>query len=168
MTHKLNIFNLFIAFFVATAAFSQNPAGFDDMAFSMADKSVPLIYAHQIKELKAKNKKIVFIDTREIEEYKVSHIKNAKFVGYDNFNAARLKGVEKSTIVIVYCSVGYRSGIIGKKLISLGYKQVFNLFGGIFSWANNENPVFSNNNEVKKVHPYNNKWGKWLNSQYWK
>jgi rhodanese-related sulfurtransferase len=167
MIFRLNILSIFAILF-GLSSFGQNPDGFSDMAFNMADKSVPLIYNYQVKKLIAENKKVVFIDTRELDEYKVSHIKDAIFVGYDNFDKTKLANIDKNTIIVAYCSVGYRSGKIGKKLMSMGYKQVFNLFGGIFSWANNKHYIYSNNKITTKVHPYNNKWGKWLNSKYWK
>lgn len=168
MNIKSIIISIFLSIFVSISLFSQNPDGFSDMAYGMADKNVPIIFEYQLKKLQAEGKKIVFLDTRELKEYNVSHIKDAIYVGYDDFDSTKLKNIDKNTIVVAYCSVGYRSGKIGKKLIKLGYKNVFNLFGGIFSWANNNNPVYVNTKEVKKVHPYNNNWGKWLNTQYWK
>lgn len=168
MSLLLKTIFLFLLINVTSISFAQNPKGFSDMAFNMADKKVPLIFEHQVKKLQAEGKKVVFIDTREKKEYEVSHIKGALYVGYDDFDSTSLNHIDKKTIIIAYCSVGYRSGKIGKKLLKYGYTNVFNLFGGIFSWANNNNPVYSSNEKVEKVHPYNNNWGKWLNAKYWK
>lgn len=165
---RLQIFVFLLLLLTLNNSFSQNPKGFSDMAYSMADKKVPLIFESQVKKLQQEGKQVVFIDAREKDEYNVSHIKGAIYVGYDNFDTTLLKGINKNTIVIAYCSVGYRSGKIGKKLMDMGYSNVFNLFGGIFSWANNNNPVYTKEKEVNKVHPYNNKWGKWLNDKFWK
>ncbi|HCQ29365.1 MAG TPA: rhodanese-like domain-containing protein, partial [Flavobacteriales bacterium] len=44
-----------------------------------------------------------------------------------------------------------------------GYKNVFNLYGGIFDWKNKGFRVVDNQGkETEKVHPYNEKWGVWL------
>ena len=132
------------------------------MAKRMADKTVPIIKSSQVVKLQEKDKKIVFLDARELEEYKVSHIENAIHVGYDNFDMKSVANIDKNIVVIVYCSVGYRSGKIGKKLRNAGFTSVFNLYGGLFDWANNGNEVFAEGKKVEKIHPYNNKWGKWL------
>ncbi len=49
--------------------------------------------------------------------------------------------------VVVYCSVGYRSEKIAEKLKAAGYKNVFNLYGGIFEWENQNLPVYDSNGE---------------------
>ena len=141
---------------------AQNPEGFETMAKRMADKTVPIIKSSQIVKLQAKGKEIIFLDARELTEYNVSHIKGAKHIGYDDFNMNSIKEIDKNATIVIYCSVGYRSGKIGKKLREAGFTSVFNLWGGLFDWANNGNPVYANNKEVKTVHPYNNNWGKWL------
>lgn len=141
---------------------SQNPEGFDKMAKKMADKSVPVIKSKQVNSLIEKNKTVVFLDARELNEFKISHIKDAKHVGYSDFSLTSIASIPKNSMIVVYCSVGYRSGKIGAQLREAGFTSVFNLYGGIFDWANNGNEVYIDNKVVRKVHPYNNKWGKWL------
>lgn len=158
----------FICFMsLGTTVFAQNPEGFKDMAIKMADKSVPVIYLHQIDEIQKKGKKIVFLDARELDEYEVSHVKGAVHVGYDDFKEASVKKMDKNAVYVVYCSVGYRSGKIGKKMQKMGFKHVFNLYGGIFNWANNDRPLEKNGGNTDKAHPYNKKWGKWLREELW-
>jgi rhodanese-related sulfurtransferase len=41
--------------------------------------------------------------------------------------------LEPEKTIIVYCGSGKRSGIAGKKLLELGYREVFNL-GGLKDW----------------------------------
>ena len=152
-------------FFIATMPFiasAQNPEGFDKMAKKMVDKAVPIITSPQVLKLQDKGKSIIFLDAREKPEYEVSHIKNAKYVGYDNFDLKTIKNLDKNSTIIVYCSVGYRSGKVGKKLREAGFTSVFNLYGGLFDWANNGNPVYADSGKVTTVHPYNGTWGKWL------
>ena len=67
---------------------------------------------------------------------------------------------------MVYCSVGYRSAKVAQQLQQKGYKNVFNLNGGIFQWANQGKPIFKDKHPVKVVHPYNFFWGKLLKSKY--
>ncbi len=105
----------------------------------------------------------VFLDTRESEEFDVSHIENAIFTGYDDFNTESLKDLSKTDTIVVYCSVGYRSERIGEKLLKMGFSNVYNLYGGIFQWKNEGKTVVNNQGEeTEKVHTYNKNWSKWL------
>lgn len=105
----------------------------------------------------------VLIDAREKEEFTVSHIPNAIFSGYKDFNTEALKDLSKSDPIVVYCSVGYRSERIGEKLQRMGFSNVYNLYGGIFEWKNTGNEVVDAEGlPTEKVHAYNKKWGQWL------
>lgn len=105
----------------------------------------------------------VFIDTREKEEYEVSHIKDAVWVGYNDFDMKRMDGVPKNKQLVVYCSVGKRSEDVTKKLEKAGYKNVANMYGGIFEWVNEGKPVYNEAGKTDKVHAYSKTWGIWLN-----
>ena len=104
----------------------------------------------------------VLLDARETDEYNVSHLAKAKLVGYNNFNIDSLNVKDKDTPIVVYCSVGYRSGKIAEKLIEKGYTNVQNLYGGIFEWKNEGNNVVDKNGITNDVHPYSKSWGIWL------
>jgi len=153
---------LFLALSLSFSSFAQNPEGFDKMAKEMAAQTVPIIKSNQVIKLQQNSKEIVFFDAREIQEYEMSHIKNSIHIGYDGFNKNKIASIDKNMTIVVYCSVGYRSGKIGKQLREIGYTSVFNLYGGLFDWANNGNKMYNSNGEIEIVHPYNKKWGKWL------
>ena len=110
------------------------------------------------------NDKVVYLDAREKNEYKVSHVKNAIWVGYDKFQEDSIKGLAKDKKIIVYCSVGYRSEKITEKLIKMGYTNVSNLYGGLFEWSNQKMPMVrgAQNDTTVKIHPYDEKWGQWI------
>ncbi|WP_304036079.1 rhodanese-like domain-containing protein [Mesonia mobilis] len=126
--------------------------------------SVPYISVEQLKAIQQKDSEILF-DAREPEEFQVSHLKNASYVGYKDFSAEEIQKQfpDKDQPIVVYCSLGVRSEKIGEKLQQLGYKNIQNLYGGIFEWKNNKYPVFtSENKETNKVHAYSRRWSKWL------
>lgn len=139
-----------------------NPA-YKKLLEKMYQKTVPLVTVPEAAEWQQHKKNIIFLDTREADEYAVSHLKNAKWVGYKDFTLNRLHGIPKQTPLVVYCSVGYRSEKIGEKLIKAGYTNVHNLYGSIFEWVNQGQPVFNNQgNLTETVHTYSRSWGKWL------
>ena len=109
------------------------------------------------------NPSILFLDTREKEEFDISHIKGATYVGYDNFTMSSIKLVPKNAEIIVYCSIGSRSQDIGEKLKKAGYTNVKNLYGGFFQWNNSGlQKVDSNGNPTVRIHGFSEDWGKWI------
>lgn len=126
-------------------------------------RNVPYISSAALSMLKEKP---ILLDTREIEEFNVSHIKNAQFVGYNSFDLQKTLAKlpkDKNAKIVVYCSLSVRSEVIADKLIRNGYTNVHNLYGGIFEWKNNGFQVVDTlGNPTEKVHGYNKKSGKWL------
>lgn len=105
----------------------------------------------------------ILLDAREVEEYAVSHLPGAHPVdpdaGVDALLASVL-GAEADRPVVVYCSVGTRSGAVAQRLIQAGIGEVYNLEGSIFRWANEGRPLVSNGEPVRQVHPYSFTWGR--------
>jgi len=123
-------------------------------------KTVPFI---SISELKENYNNYTILDTRELNEYNISHLENAIHVGYSQFRIRKTtKIIVTEKPIVVYCSIGYRSEKIGEKLLRKGY-TVYNLYGGIFDWKNNDHKVIDSTNIVtNRVHCFNTDWSKWL------
>jgi len=125
--------------------------------------TVPLM---SVTELLNNKDKFIIFDAREKAEFDVSHIPDAIYLGYSDFNVGSIKNIPKEKNMVVYCSIGYRSEKIGEKLLRLGYKNVYNLYGSIFEWANEKYPlVGSNGKTTYSVHSYNKSWSKWVNNE---
>lgn len=127
------------------------------------ENSIPYIYANELLD----QEEAVLLDTREWDEYQVSHLKNAIWVGYDTFqiDSVMQKIPNKDKSIVVYCSIGVRSEDIGEKLQAAGYSDVKNLYGGIFVWKNDGYTVYTNDNDVtEKIHAFDAQWGKLLKS----
>ncbi len=123
------------------------------------DKSVPLI---SVDSLTNNYDSFTVLDTREREEYEVSHLPKAIYVDFSDFSEVELSSFSLQKPIVVYCSIGYRSEKIGEKLIAQGY-EVYNLYGGIFHWVNSGFKCLTTTNvETTKVHPYSDEWGKYL------
>jgi rhodanese-related sulfurtransferase len=143
----------------SASLFAQSPI--DCLLLKYNKKTVPYIRIEDFKKLNTP----IILDTREKKEFDVSHIKNAYYIGYDKFNSKTVKEKYKNLndTIIVYCSVGIRSETIGTKLKKMGYKNVFNLYGGIFEWKNKEEEVINNSQiPTENVHAYSKEWSKYL------
>ena len=125
--------------------------------------TVTLISNTGLDSLRSSSTNIVLLDTRTKKEYEVSHIDGSEFYDYSSFETSDLKGIDETDTIVVYCSIGYRSERIGEKLQKAGYKNVYNLYGGIFHWKNEGGVVVNDQNDTtEKVHAYNYVWGKFL------
>jgi rhodanese-related sulfurtransferase len=141
---------------------TQNSEEFYKMLDDMYQHSVQQISPTDLNA-KISDSKYIILDTRELNEFEVSHLPGAIFVGFDNFSLQNIASISKEHIIVMYCSVGYRSERIGELLLKNGYSNVLNLRGGIFEWAALQYKlVDSEKNVVKKVHPYNKRWSKWV------
>ncbi len=149
----------FIGFLFSVALSAQN--SIPQVLKKLNHETVPYI---KVKDLKDK-KNLVFLDAREPKEFNVSHIKNAIPVGFNNFKSNTVTATvkDKSATIIVYCSIGVRSEKIGEKLLKMGYKNVYNLYGGLFEYKNYGGKVINNHNKVTdSVHAYNKAWSIYL------
>lgn len=104
----------------------------------------------------------VLLDVREMEEYEVSHLKDAVLAASEQEVLEALEGVPPDRPVVLYCSVGYRSSEMAGFLRKRGFEKVYNLEGSIFAWANEGRPVYRGVERVHVVHPYDRVWGKLL------
>ena len=128
---------------------------------SLYQNTVPLISIDEFIKIDKYN--LYIFDTREEDEFNVSHIKNARNVGSFWFDMRKIYDIPRNSTVIVYCSVGLRSEKIGEKLLVAGYKNVQNLYGGIFEWVNQGHPVYNQNGvQTSEIHTYNETWSRWV------
>ena len=159
---KKSIFYIFIL--LSASAFSQEkePETLSELLNKYNNRSVPYI---SVQELAMPKTEAIILDAREINEFNVSHLKNAIHIGYDFFeiDSVQQKLPNKDAQIVVYCSLGIRSEIIAAKLKKSGYVNVLNLYGGIFEWKNKGFKVYDlSDKETEKVHVNNGFWGLWL------
>ena len=125
-------------------------------------ESIPYI---SVEAVQNESEDIILLDSREEKEFKTSHLKNAIYVGYDFFNLDSVKSKlkNKNSKIVVYCSLGVRSEDVAEKLKKAGYSNVYNLYGGIFEWKNNDLEVLNSNEKpTDSIHTYSKAWSKWL------
>ncbi len=147
-------FHIVALMLVSTIAHAQTTT-FEEILDEVLDGTVPVIDARALVTRLSEPSAPILLDAREPEEYAVSHLQGAKNVGFENFNLATLADIDKDAPIVIYCSVGYRSEKIGENLQRAGFKNVVNLWGGIFDWANQQLPLINQAKEkVTSVHPY--------------
>ncbi len=161
LLHKMNKQFFYILIIFSTTTLSgQNTLS--ELLKKYNSKKINYI---SVQELAMPKTNAIILDAREINEYNVSHIKDAYYVGYNDFKIETvLKHIQdKNQKIVVYCSIGIRSETIAHKIKKAGFTNVFNLYGGIFEWKNNNYPVYTNEGlQTENVHVFSNEWSKWL------
>lgn len=77
----------------------------------------------------------ILIDVRTNAEIKEGILPNAIQIDYNGQDfETKIEKLDKSRPVFVYCAVGGRSGKTSTILLKKGFKQVYNLSGGINAW----------------------------------
>ena len=81
------------------------------------------------------NETVQLIDVRTLEEYQEGHIKGALNIDYlgEHFSAD-INKLDKQKPVYVYCRSGNRSGKSTAVFEELGFKTIYDLYGGIVKW----------------------------------
>ena len=106
-----------------------------------------------------------FLDARSREEFDVSHISGAYFIGEKPLAQSELDKIitDPDRPIVVYCSIGVRSETSGAQIKALGFPHLLNLYGGIFEWKNTQHPVVNTHqNQTDSIHTYNKRWSVYL------
>lgn len=85
----------------------------------------------------SKKKNSVVLDVRTIEEYKAGHIPNAvqtDVLKKEDFKA-RVAGLDKNKIYLVYCRSGKRSKDAMNLMKEMGFTRLYDLDGGFSGWT---------------------------------
>lgn len=161
----LSVFMLIACSFPEDRPYVKN-AEYDALLTRLLDFTAPLIGVSGLDSLLQKEEDIAILDTRAREEFEVSHIKNARFVPYKDFAAKLVEDIPRGKTIVLYCSVGYRSSKAAKTLMEAGYSKVYNLYGGLFEWVNQEGTVVNKSgSRTMRIHGYNSNWGKWVENE---
>lgn len=131
---------------------------------------VQQISTRQLANMLVNNEEVLLLDARSEEEFNTSHLQGAMHAetvhtalsAIYTDNQQQTNADNQQQIIVVYCSVGYRSSDIARQLQARGVENVVNLEGSLFQWANEGRPVVQGTKPVTHVHPYDDDWGQLL------
>jgi rhodanese-related sulfurtransferase len=78
-------------------------------------------------------KGLALLDIRSTKEYEAGHIPGAVHVPLSDIGD-KVKKLKKDKELVVYCNNGSRSIWAIKRLMGMGYKNLYNLKGGYDAW----------------------------------
>ncbi len=105
--------------------------------------TVQQLKASMDKAAQPSQKGFVLIDVRSPDEHQGGFIPGTDFnIDFrDIQNRHQELGAELDSHVVVYCQSGHRSNIAAETLMSLGYKNVYNVEGSMNAWAEARYPI---------------------------
>lgn len=90
--------------------------------------------AEQAKARLDSGDELILLDVRTAEEYAEKHIPGAVLLPNEEIGSEDPAALpEKDAEILIYCRSGNRSAQAAKKLVALGYTNVYD-FGGIKDW----------------------------------
>lgn len=113
---------------------------------------VPGLTVSEFKQLRQQND-IIIVDVRTPEEQAVSIIPGAISQSLFEQNIDRYKNYP----IVVYCTIGYRSGKYAQKLQEQGL-NVFNLEGSLLAWSHIGGELVNSSGKTKQIHVFGKKW----------
>ncbi|MFD2696878.1 rhodanese-like domain-containing protein [Mesonia sediminis] len=91
------------------------------------------------KFAKAIEKKgVQLVDVRTPGEYQDGTIKDAQLIDYKQPKTfdSKFAALDKDKPVYLFCRSGARSQAAAKKLVEMGFKEIYDLEGGYLNWTN--------------------------------
>ncbi len=95
----------------------------------------------ELKKMMDSEEDFQLIDVREEHEVDVASIGGQLIPMGDVLD--NLDKISKDKKVVVYCRSGNRSGVITQALEGQGFKNIYNLKGGILTWATEIDPAMT-------------------------
>lgn len=124
---------LLLAFVACESNTAQNAPDFKTLAVS------------EYQQLMGQKKNVQLLDVRTPSEYMEEHLENALNIDYNDPSFAdQLNNLDKTKPTFIYCLSGGRSGNVMNILKSKGFKEVYNMKGGILEWKGNQLPLTKN------------------------
>jgi adenylyltransferase/sulfurtransferase len=92
------------------------------------------ITATELDALRSERRSVALLDVREPWEWDVARISGATLIPLGELPRG-VAALDRSADTVVYCHHGVRAQAAAERLVSLGFRRVYNLAGGIDAWS---------------------------------
>jgi len=123
----------------------KNPSIFEPIDYEMfcgarIDEEIPTISVRDLKRKIDAREPFRLLDVREIFEHEIARIDGAKLIPLREIGA-RAEELPREEQIIVHCHSGKRSAQAVRLLRERGFRNVYNLEGGIDAWSSEIDPA---------------------------
>jgi rhodanese-related sulfurtransferase len=84
---------------------------------------------------------VLLLDVRTEKEFQEGHIPSAKLMPITTLSKSMTEITDKTQPILVYCGTGTRSAKAARLLYREGFKDVYNLSGGLRAWTAAQKPI---------------------------
>jgi len=100
-----------------------------------AKQQIEQVTPEQVRDMQARNERVVYLDVREPNEWNLGRIPHAVHLARGNLEG-KIEGlVDRSQKVVIYCARGNRSALAALTMKQMGYENVSSMEQGIQGWA---------------------------------
>ena len=120
-----------VAFLVANLSKGTN----SEPATTVSKAEYKKISPQEAKDMMDKDASAIILDVRTPAEFAEGHISKALNIANETIGTERPEGLpDLDATILIYCRSGNRSAQAAKKLLAMGYTQVYD-FGGLNTWS---------------------------------
>ena len=100
-----------------------------------AKQQIEQVTPEQVRDMQARNERVVYLDVREPNEWNLGHIPHAIHLPRGNLEGKVEGLIDRNQRVVIYCARGNRSALAALTMKQMGYKNVASMARGIQGWA---------------------------------
>lgn len=119
--------------------FVDGPSGGFKIVSPHEPARVKSLSAIELKRMLDAGTPLELFDVRTEEERQIAVIPSARLL--DAAGEAHLRGLDKNSPIVFHCHHGVRSLSAAQRYLSEGFRNVFNLEGGIAAWSSDVDPT---------------------------
>lgn len=134
------VFGILFAFVCLTSCLSNSAQN------TQQGKTISVV---EFQKLMNDDKNIQLIDVRTANEFNEGHLQNAQNIDFNSKDfKEQIEKLDKSKKTLIYCLSGGRSGNALNLMNEIGFKEVYNMQGGILQWNANKLPLHNQASNV--------------------
>ncbi|HEY3133478.1 MAG TPA: rhodanese-like domain-containing protein [Gemmatimonadaceae bacterium] len=100
-----------------------------------AKQQIDEVTPEEVREMQARNERVVYLDVREPNEWNLGHLPHAIHLPRGNLEGKVEGLIDRGQKVVVYCARGNRSALAALTMQQMGYEDVCSMERGILGWA---------------------------------
>jgi rhodanese-related sulfurtransferase len=100
-----------------------------------AKQQIKEVTPEQVRDMQARNERIVYLDVREPNEWNLGRLPHAIHLPRGHLEAKVEGIIDRKQRVVIYCARGNRSALAALTMKQMGYEDVASMARGIQGWA---------------------------------
>jgi sulfur-carrier protein adenylyltransferase/sulfurtransferase len=100
-----------------------------------ARQQVEEVTPEQVREMQARDERVVYLDVREPNEWNLGRLPHAVHLPRGNLETKVEGLIDRTQKVVIYCARGNRSALAALTMKQMGYENVASMARGFQGWA---------------------------------